>query len=143
MKYVEGIDEENMDRFLAALRSGAYKQGTGNLAYDNGSGMKHCCLGVGSELAFQDGAVSRIVNDGSVKFGNSYQLASEALLDWLGIPEVNRINIYGDSWNIKFFKSTQYNSFHDHYTTATDLNDGERLSFNSIADVFEAEFLSE
>jgi hypothetical protein len=51
---------EIKERWLAALRSDQYEQGTGRLGMRGTDGQeKFCCLGVLCELARQDGAIKR------------------------------------------------------------------------------------
>ncbi len=53
------VNPEIKAKWVAALRSGDFTQGVGNLAFkpDPESGMRHCCLGVLCELAIEDGVV--------------------------------------------------------------------------------------
>ena len=47
------MKKEVADKWVAALRSGDYKQTTGQLA--NAERTEHCCLGVLCEMAIKDG----------------------------------------------------------------------------------------
>ena len=143
-KYIDGVNEENMDTFLKALRSGVYPQTTGTLCeLDNeGEVVGYCCLGVGSQVAYEVGAVTKEGVD-AIKYGGQKDLAPVELLDWLGIPEDNRKHEDTDrAWNIKFYKSGLENEEYEH-VTATELNDDYAESFKTIADVFENEFKKE
>lgn len=55
------MDQIIKEKWVAALRSGEYEQGTGALhRYDNGDGNDtFCCLGVLCDLAVQEGVVVR------------------------------------------------------------------------------------
>lgn len=46
-----------LEKWIAALRSGDYKQGTGYLALKEGDDTKYCCLGVLCELAVKEGII--------------------------------------------------------------------------------------
>lgn len=50
-------------QWVAALRSGEYKQGQGLLHYHDGNDDRMCCLGVLSHLAVKAGACSRYFDD--------------------------------------------------------------------------------
>lgn len=143
-KYIDGVNEENMDTFLKALRSGVYPQTTGTLCDvdDDGLVIGYCCLGVGSQVAYEAGAVTKEgVN--VIKYGGQKDLAPGELLEWLGIPEDNRKHEGVDgAWNIKLYKSGLENEEYE-YVTATELNDDYSESFETIANVFENEFKKE
>lgn len=53
------MDPEKKARWIAALRSGRYRQGKRKLAHKMSAEdfMTHCCLGVLSELAVEDGII--------------------------------------------------------------------------------------
>lgn len=161
-KYVEGVNEKNMDKFLAALRSGEFNQVSGRLCQTDPEGAPEgfCCLGVGSELAYQDGDIEltkEVYNTGTLsnpyfrtRYGLEELLAPVQLMEWLGIPEDNR-SVEGTGNNIVFFKAHEvidadilYNHGHeDDELSATELNDDLNLPFEVIADVFENEFKKE
>lgn len=156
-KYIEGVNEVNMDTFLKALRSGEFNQVTGTLCgvdYGTGEVQGYCCLGVGSEIVHResDGLVHKFVDGGDVSYNGNRLLAPIELLDWLGIPEASRED--DDSgWNIKFFKAESVLTREEYFgsdfelldtvASATELNDDMGVSFEGIADVFENEFLKE
>lgn len=155
-KYVDGVNEENMDAFLRALRSGEYEQTTGRLYRKpnyNAQVGGFCCLGVASEMAHQ--ADSELVSREEDVYGRrSYNgqtlLAPQATIDWLGIPEKNRDADTLDNlaFNIIFFKADEvidpedlYEHGYEGKVSASELNDDMNLDFGKIADVFENEFL--
>lgn len=158
-KYVDGINEENFDKFLAALRSGDFGQVTGRLTRldDQGQVQGFCCLGVGSELMAREGVidkntVQREYGPGkNVVYGGQELMGSIRLMDWLGIPDANRYNDPPDGYNIVFRKAWDvldddgfgYNWEDSPTVTATELNDDMNKSFDVIADVFENEFRKE
>jgi hypothetical protein len=140
-KYVDGINEENMDKFLAALRSGDYQQARNQLESREGG---FCCLGVACNLAHKAGVVDREDTQwGAIYYNGTSGALPEEVGDWLGLPETHRIH-GTDSFDVPFFKS----GFEDRGTeareyTAIGLNDGLEKSFVEIADAFEKEFTKE
>lgn len=96
------MDQEIKDRWLEALRSGEYEQGTGYLSVDG----KFCCLGVLCDLAEKEGVVNheeeQKSSDGETvtvrEYGlddgrpRSASLLPYVVMDWAGLstdgPEV-------------------------------------------------------
>lgn len=87
---------ENAKTWVAALRSGDYKQGTGSLAFlgysddDNSDErvMMHCCLGVACELYQKEVGDLKIVDDpvsGSRTYDGEPALLPAKVSDWLRI----------------------------------------------------------
>jgi hypothetical protein len=133
-KYIDGINEENMDAFLAALRSGEFEQGKHHLNAQE----KMCCLGVASELAHRAGAVSKETSGFGITSYEGYTgILHPKVGEWLGLPNV----IDGD---VPFHKSG-YRPYTQPYAaiTAMGYNDTLNKSFPEIADAFEKEFLKE
>jgi len=85
-------------KWLAALRSGDYKQGKGMLKYENIAGeMEYCCLGVLCELAIADGVhidtreeyIESDGHDGNFPcFGGAYSDPDKKEADEVLPPEV-------------------------------------------------------
>lgn len=144
-KYVDGINEENMDKFLAALRSGEFQQGRFNLCLTapESEVQNFCCLGVMAELASKDGAVEVEENGYYRTYDNQSSLPPLAVLEWLGLPEVNRKRVFGNEYNVSLFNSSVNSSTAEAFVTATELNDALYFSFTQIADEFEKEFARE
>lgn len=157
-KYVDGVNEENMDLFLKALRSGEYGQTTGRLCKvrnNPDSTAAFCCLGVASEMAHQaDSEAVRKKEDGYgfVSYNDKELLAPKATIDWLGIPVQNTDPDGLDSYafNILFFKAGEvidseqlFEYGYEEKVSASELNDDLGLDFDEIANVFENEFLRE
>ncbi len=164
-KYVDGIHEERFDKFLADLRSGEFKQGTGTLHRKriDGSGEfgsqeeTFCCLGVACYRAAEAGATQKFHENDDERYNlaygdawNSAELPQE-VADYLGIPEHNR-TYKSASTNIVFHR-LGYREWEDDYDgdltedpsylTAVGMNDTLGKSFAEIADAFEAEFKRE
>ena len=53
------MDKDVKERWIAALRSGKYKRGSGYLRRDTDAGVCHCCLGVLAEEELGDRWVRR------------------------------------------------------------------------------------
>jgi hypothetical protein len=132
------VNKENIAKWVAALRSGNFKQGHGYLCSyketETGRDYRYCCLGVACQLlAEEDNTFAATVIPKQVKeeeggyytqlFGAQRALGRlpVEVTDWLGIDSV-----YG---NPKFM------GLH-----AIHMNDDHRLSFNEIADRIEQEF---
>lgn len=158
-KYIDGVNEGNMDKFLAALRSGKFGQATGTLCsvnHNDGSVQGYCCLGVGSELVFQEEEGTLIQRAqyefGGVTYNGHHLLAPFELMEWLGIPEAN-VEHDSAGWNINFYKAEavlQRDEYFgagftlsDETVSASEMNDDMELGFVAIADVFENEFIKE
>lgn len=144
-KYIDGVNEENMDEFLAALRSGEFVQGSRRLCSVDERGVsRYCCLGVGSELMARKGLVDRDSTEYSSKYNGNRFLAPGELMDWLGIPEENACDEFGNEYDVIFFKAPSHlNVRSEEYASAADMNDVNQASFTEIADVFENEFKRE
>lgn len=140
-KYIDGINETNMDAFLADLRSGDFVQGKNALERKNGS---FCCLGVACQRAAKEGVVKRSTMWGSVYYAETSGALPKAVADWLGLPETHRVDGV-TSFDIPFFKQgflpgpASKNRVH----TAIGWNDGEDKTFSEIADALEKEFTRE
>lgn len=148
-KYVDGVNEENMDLFLKSLRSGEFEQAIGVL--HNAETNGYCCLGVASEVAVRasEGTVRKEVTVVSpeytmVTYDGQRLLAPKSVIEWLGIPKANvDLDSVQGSYNIRFYKAGFEDTCESDYTTATELNDDLHEDFETIADVFENEFLKE
>lgn len=112
--------------WVAALRSGDYKQGIGRLR-DNED--KYCCLGVLCEIAVRRHVIppARLIPDGTYTYASrSFRLPREVAL-WAGLTESDP-------------KVTDPRSGITIRTIAlAELNDSSSVSFATIADVIESE----
>lgn len=116
------------ERWIAALRSGEYEQGTATL---RGTDGKYCCLGVLCELAVADGVVGRATRD---TFGYFYRSTADpadsqksylplAVQQWAGLDSSSpRIP------NVPHFMGEP---------DLASLNDSGSFSFHAIADIIE------
>jgi hypothetical protein len=121
------LNQDIKRRWIAALRSGRYKQGRRKL---NCNEEQFCCLGVLAEIAVEDGYLVKTppVSGGAVE----YALASDAsepmvclindeLASWAGLAETNPCVAHPKLGR----------------RTLTSWNDSELLNFNEIADLIE------
>lgn len=119
------------DKWVSALRSGKYKQGTGYLIKSSNAGgqCKHCCLGVLCDLYLQEHDVelswnSEVISDTEVLnvaslYGTEFVLPYQ-VQEWAGLHEPSPCVEYCG-----------------HDEMLSELNDYERLDFNGIADLIE------
>lgn len=116
------MKKEILERWIAALRSGEYKQGRQQLY--NGDG--YCCLGVLCELAVKDGAI------------RAYDKEKETLLpmflkEWAGVdPLVEDISQSSETFGLSLTVQPEG----QHYQSLAALND-KGASFEQIADWLE------
>jgi len=122
------VNPEIKQKWVAALRSGNYVQGKGNLAINLGDGLKHCCLGVLCELAANEGIIEKSTI-GISKWINSFDGATKYLpmsvMNWAGLPNGPLDNPMVQIPNTG--------------VTLVDLNDNQS-DFYEIADIIEREF---
>lgn len=99
------------ERWIAALTSGEYVQGTGYMC-KNG---KHCCLGVLGELAVEDGIVTKQQGANGMAYGgtgygsdDSHLEPVRRIVDWAGLPDSNpmvdgqRLSVWNDEVQLSF-----------------------------------------
>lgn len=65
--------------WVAALRSGEYRQGKNQLRTGKGSTVKHCCLGVLEDLAIKAGVRK--------SFPVKAAVLTDDVLEWAGLPD--------------------------------------------------------
>jgi hypothetical protein len=128
------VNEEIKAQWVQALRSGEYKQGQGALRSDDNT---YCCLGVLCDLAVKDGKAhwfkkelrtfdgygnqsGRKLEEGwrvlDRDGGHDGGVPTKIIVEWAGLEQAHPL--LGDSG-------------------AIGLNDGERASFERIADLIE------
>ncbi len=154
VKYIEDINDDEMDKWIFNLRSGAFSQTRRALARGDESGkVGFCCLGV------QAAGCGALINDeGGPVFGlwfeeNHYgYLPPRSTLERLNLPE--RYFYNGDSGDVYETASVRVEArpgdpsimvfsggVHDGTISVTTLNDTVELDFNQIADRLEDTFL--
>lgn len=132
----------NIRKWVEALRSGDYQQGTGHLR----AGDKYCCLGVACELAIQDGVPVKVrsgltscthlgdedhpnqhPHNGSIyEYNSEGGVLPRAVADWLGLNDMPLVRTEGHG-----------------YRALTELNDGLGWDFAKLADAIERDWLTE
>lgn len=114
---------ENAKKWVEALRSGEYQQGTKFLCKDG----KYCCLGVLCDLAVKEGIVKfdDMVEPEVRYFGGNCDVLPQAVQSWVGLK--NALGAYDTYFA---FGTIMQDSL-------ASLNDVEMLKFNEIADFIE------
>lgn len=121
------MKHEIAERWVAALRSGQYKQ-TKSVLYD---GAGFCCLGVLCELAVSAGIAELVRGPEGEWEGYEYRYGVLGDLDFETLPEVVR-TWAGIASNDGVFGDSDFDNL-------THLNDSQGYDFNQIADVIERE----
>lgn len=92
--------QEVRDEWVAALRSGDYKQGTGALRTTEDDGDQYCCLGVLCELAVKHQVIPAAELDGNLWTYGQGDDTSEAYLpdavqQWAGVERRGVLELPG------------------------------------------------
>lgn len=117
MKKAPNCNKKNVRAWVAALRSGKYKQGQGCLR----NAMAYCCLGVACDTFRKADGSGKWSHGAFLLEGNAYNnFLPKPVAKWLGINN-----------------SDPYLGMN----RATVLNDRQKRTFDQIADAIEAEFL--
>lgn len=138
MKYSKKQIQENRQKWLDALRSGKYRQGTSYLKkYDPIKKKSYfCCLGVACELAIKDGLKIEVEKELGLmdidkkeyntvfRFDNKSDYLPYDVQQWLGVTESDP--------SIKDHNNEFYN--------VSILNDEKNYKFKQIADLLEDNF---
>lgn len=139
-------NQENVRKWVEALRSGEYQQGKGHLTVLDADGNKfYCCLGVACEVSGVTEPAGQVEspNTGDPILAWKGTLAYEAehdgddslffppqeVLDWLGIDEYNPVLVLGPELGYD--------------AEASDANDTRNMTFEQIADAIERTYLVE
>lgn len=87
----------NQLKWLEALESDEYTQGTGRLCTTNNSGSrKYCCLGVACDLAAKDGVASvRQLSTNQINYDNEGAIMPPSVSKWLGTKGNDNNLIFG------------------------------------------------
>jgi hypothetical protein len=121
------MDQLIKQKWVAALRSGDYKQGRGALRTGSVGALEYCCLGVLCEIALKETGEG-VWDYNSFIFRESRDMSyvPDKVKEWAGMSSSNP-NIYG-----MLIGSAKVNSL----AGANDLG----LTFEEIADIIEKEF---
>ena len=113
------MNPEIKAQWLAALRSGEYRQGKGEL---EGSGGRFCCLGVLCHLAHKQGVVERTDGpEGQGWYDDEDARLPYSVRDWSGM-------------------TSDIGLIEEGKASLVFLNDLDGRTFDQIADVIEKEF---
>lgn len=146
------MDPERKAEWLAALRSGNYRQTTNKLTDDSGA---YCCLGVACHLAVEAGVISKWVGPDYTYFGdleyrgfpygsqNTVKVFSWSELpvqvqEWMGLVSPDPVvELPEDHPALPELRQSDvlYDSEYD--ARLSQLNDTARLTFEQIADLIE------
>lgn len=117
-KLTKAEQDRRIALWVAALRSGEYKQGKNYLDSEG----KHCCLGVLCRVAMRNGLpLIERSRQATTTFDGSDQIVPKAAMDWVGLQE----------------DDGTYRADLEVWHSLAELNDGGR-SFESIADLIES-----
>lgn len=151
------MKQEIAERLSAALRSGEFKQATGQLCKRSITGMVmgHCCLGVLSELAVQDGIVDTYNYDYAVRYASAEEMENDtygeslppaSVGDWAGLIKRDAYSDYTIFFDVSDHpkiladpkKDRTWYKFDDRLIIpAHELNDEFGFTFEEIADLID------
>lgn len=130
LKWYQLRKKRRLRRFIAALRSGDYQQGFGELANRDvdTEEWKYCCLGVACEVAINDG-LKLYVSERRYKkyYNNEGGVLPLKVRDWYGLPASDP------------YLTDKLDNANVH--TASAFNDRYQRNFGDIADAFQHTFL--
>lgn len=123
------IDEKIKTKWVAALRSGEYKQGRGALRKKDSGGDRFCCLGVLCDIYAKEKSkdtkwILDYYGDKEYSFGGDINMPPRNVNAWVGLGDTT-----WDSLQIKASRK---------YGTLYDLNDSGS-PFKKIADYIESQ----
>jgi hypothetical protein len=132
-----GMNPEIRAQWIAALRSGEYKQARGMLTERTEDGDKHCCLGVLCQLAVEAGVVGEAKVTPSTPWQLSYEgstsLLPRSVAEWAGLDAVVGAIVVVDGERVSLPQLNDGNREIRHL-----LVNVEPFTFEQIADVIEA-----
>lgn len=82
------MNQNIKEKWVAALRSGEYEQGTAVLTQEDEDGnIKHCCLGVLCQLALADGVDIKVDTSiyGILSYDDESTILPESVMHWAGV----------------------------------------------------------
>jgi len=114
-------------RWLEALRSGEYKQTTGNLRDING----FCCLGVLCDLQAQERSTNWVQRINSYELYGEYQMLPLSVQEWAGLDNDigGMVDFEYEKDGVMYVKSE----------SLPEINDTWNKNFNEIADLIETQ----
>lgn len=119
------MNPEIKAKWLEALRSGEYKQGTGSLCTIQEDGTSwYCCLGVLCDLAAKEGVVEIGLAGREIYYGESDSYLPDRVQRWAGIHD----GIRPDAHNPRIGPAS---------ASLSELNDDQEASFEEIARIIE------
>lgn len=128
------LDPELKAKWLAALRSGEYKQGRYCLSTDNG----FCCLGVLCDIVKDDVGYEWVPGNVSLKNYFAPKGLYSIIDEDLGDPDDHTASSIFIPSDLKFsFVNSVYLDYGDTNKTLSGHNDYNDLSFDQIADLIE------
>lgn len=136
------LNPEVKAKWVAALRSGEYKQGRSYLHYIDEGESHFCCLGVLCDLAAKEGlavpnpdAQVSEEHEVVVKYAGEFSYPPDSVRDWaFEYPPTDRRY----DWMVGAEDDDGYGGTYIRSDSLADLNDDRELSFAEIADAIEA-----
>lgn len=114
--------KEVKEAWVAALRSGDFKQGRGALAVIDGGSASHCCLGVLCELYVKDGGELLVDNlEHHRRYNSQSHYPPPEVIEWAGLASVDG-SFFGETGD----------------TNALDCLNDNGVPFEDIADFIES-----
>ncbi len=89
---------EIKEKWVAAIRSGKYKQGKRRLKKINHltGDLEYCCLGILCEIHAEETGIDFHLSNGNFMYYNHGTFLPEIVIDWAGLPKENHnIDIEG------------------------------------------------
>jgi hypothetical protein len=147
------MKQDIKERWVAALRSGEYKQAEGYLSaitrHDDGSLKEvvgHCCLGVLCEIAVADGIIGKRVYAGSdscMIYGSGSETGAlpPQVQQWAGLesadPNITYTHTCDEECDEMCTDAHDLGDGQEYNRSLSNLNDDLKLDFNQIAGLIE------
>lgn len=124
------MNPERKAEWIAALRSGEYRQGSDYLARTDADGnMTYCCLGVLCDLAVKAGVDVQVVQSmNNLAYDGQISVTPDSVAQWAGLPDQNPTVIVG--WEVPDGEG------HTVSFSLAEMNDGSQ-TYNYPAHTFE------
>jgi hypothetical protein len=145
-------NDDNIKKWIEALRSGEFKKGKGSLVQvDSEGNKKYCCLGVACALAGLEEAKVKVIDEDKQRiFALGFKTNGDVetsflpkqVQQWLGITEKNPLV----ETNAEGILTTEAGRLGRWIRSLSDVNDGglaeKEVTFSEIADLIEKQWLS-